>query len=117
MDITHKVALITGASEGIGLATARLFAQKGAKLALAARAAENLERVAAALPEAIAIPTNLRDEQAVKHMVARTYQQYGRIDVLINNAGQGMPVPIEHADIEQYRSIFELNVVSVIAAI
>ncbi len=117
MDITHKVALITGASEGIGLATARLFAQKGAKLALAARAAEKLERVAAALPEAIAIPTDLRDEQAVKHMVARTYQQYGRIDVLINNAGQGMHVPIEQADLAQYRSIFELNVVRVIAAI
>ncbi len=116
MDITHKVALITGASEGIGLATARLFAHKGAKLALAARSAEKLEGVAAALPEAIAIPTDLRDEQAVKHMVVRTQQQYGRIDVLINNAGQGMHIPIEQADVEQYRSILELNVVSVLVA-
>ncbi len=114
MELTNKVVLITGASEGIGLATAQLFAKAGAKLALAARSAEKLERVASSLPDAIAIPTDLRDEQRVKQMVTQTQQYYGRIDVLINNAGQGMYVPIEQANLQHYRSVFELNVVSVI---
>jgi NADP-dependent 3-hydroxy acid dehydrogenase YdfG len=114
MELTNKVVLITGASEGIGLATAQLFARAGAKVALAARSAEKLERVASALPDAIAMPTDLRDEQRVKQMVAQTKQYYGRIDVLINNAGQGMYVPIEQANLQHYRSVFELNVISVI---
>lgn len=116
MDISGKVALITGASEGIGLATARLFAEQGALLALAARSAETLERVAVELPEAMAIPTDMRDEAAVRRMVARTRERYGQIDVLINNAGQGLHVPIEQVDLAQYRAVFELNVVGVIAA-
>jgi NADP-dependent 3-hydroxy acid dehydrogenase YdfG len=116
MDIANKVVLITGASGGIGLATARLFAQKGAKLALAARSAEKLELIVADLPEAMALPTDMRDGHAVRRMVEQAQQHYKRIDVLINNAGQGMHVPIEKMDIQQYRSVFELNVVSVIEA-
>jgi short-subunit dehydrogenase len=116
MEIKDKVVLITGASEGIGLATARLFAEKGARLALAARSAEKLERIISELPDAIAIPTDMRDEQAVQEMIVQTEKHYGRIDVLINNAGQGMHIAIEKADLQQYRSIFELNVVSVMGA-
>jgi short-subunit dehydrogenase len=116
MDVNDKVVLITGASEGIGLATARLFAKQGARLALAARSADKLQKIAAELPAAMAIPTDMRDEQAVKDMITRTFEEYGRIDVLINNAGQGMHVPIKEANIQQYRSVFELNVVSVIVA-
>ena len=116
MEIAGKVVLITGASSGIGLATARLFAQKGAKLAMAARSAEKLAQLASELPDAIAVPTDLRDETAVRHMVAQTQEYYKRIDVLINNAGQGLIVPIEKLNRDTYRSVFELNVVSVIAA-
>lgn len=116
MDIAQKVVLITGASEGIGLATARLFAERGARLALAARSAERLERIAAELPQAVAIPADMRDEAAVRRMVGRTRERYGRVDVLINNAGQGLHVPIERVDLAHYRAVFELNVVGVIAA-
>jgi short-subunit dehydrogenase len=116
MEIAEKVVLITGASSGIGLATARLFAQKGAKLALAARSAATLERLAAELPQALAVPTDMRDEAAVRRMVARTQEHYQRIDVLINNAGQGLSASIEQVKTETYRSIFELNVVSVLVA-
>lgn len=116
MEIAEKVVLITGASSGIGLATARLFAQKGAKLALAARSAEKLQQLASELPEAVAIPTDMRDEDEVRHMVARTLEYYKRIDVLINNAGQGLNMPVEKVNIDMYRSVFELNVVSVIVA-
>jgi NADP-dependent 3-hydroxy acid dehydrogenase YdfG len=65
--------LITGASGGIGLTTARLFAQKGAKLALAARSAEKLERIVSAFPDAIALPTDMRDE-AVCQVETRRYR-------------------------------------------
>ena len=116
MEIAGKVVLITGASSGIGLATARLLAQKGAKLALAARSAEKLEQLASELPEAIAVPTDLRDEADVRRMVAQTQEHYKRIDVLINNAAQGLNMPIEKMNVETYRSVFELNVVSVIVA-
>jgi NADP-dependent 3-hydroxy acid dehydrogenase YdfG len=116
MEIAGKVVLITGASSGIGLATARLFAQKGAKLALAARSAEKLTQLASELPEAIAVPTDLRDEAAVRQMVTQTQEHYKRIDVLINNAAQRQIVPIEKMNLETYRSVFEVNVVSVIAA-
>ncbi len=115
-EVTGKVVLITGASSGIGLATARLFAQKGAKLALAARSTEQLERLASELPEAIAVPTDMRDEAAVRRMVAQTQEHYKRIDVLINNAGQGLTIPIEQVSIDIYRSVLELNVVSVVVA-
>ena len=116
MDIVGKVVLLTGASEGIGLATARLFAQQGAKLALVARSTEKLEQLASELPDSLAVPTDMRDESAVQLMVNQVHQHYGRIDILINNAGQGMHVPVEKTDLQLYRSIFELNVVSVLNA-
>ncbi len=116
MDITGKVVLLTGASEGIGLATARLLADHGAKVALVARSTEKLQRLAAELPDSFAVPTDMRDDAAVRAMIQQVYQHYGRIDVLVNNAGQGMHTPIEHADLTLYRSIFDLNVVSVLNA-
>lgn len=116
MELKQKVVLITGASEGIGLATTYLLAKADARLALAARSAEKLKRVASSLPDAIAIPTDLRNEEAVKQMVIQAHQHYGRLDILINNAGQGMHVSIEQANLQDFRSVFELNVVSVLAA-
>ena len=70
MDVRGKVVIITGASEGIGLAAARLFAQQGARIALVARSAEKLREIAASLPNAYALPTDMRDEAAVRQMVA-----------------------------------------------
>src|SRR5438105_4022305 len=103
MDIRDKVVVITGASMGIGLATAKLFAQHGAKLGLTARSADVLEQLAKELPDAIAVPADMRDQAAIKAMLNKIYDHYGRIDILINNAGQGMYVPIEHIDLEQYQ--------------
>lgn len=117
MDIAGKIAIITGASSGIGLATARLFTQHGAKVALAARSVAKLQTVAAELPGSFVVPTDMRDTNAVHQMITAVHQHYGRIDILINNAGQGMHVPIAQANLDDYRAIFELNVVSVIAAI
>jgi NADP-dependent 3-hydroxy acid dehydrogenase YdfG len=116
MELAGKVVLITGASSGIGLATTRLFARKGAKLALAARSTEKLAQLVSELPDALAVPTDLRDEAAVRRMVTQTREHYQRIDVLINNAGQGQFAPIEKMNLEIYRTMFEVNVISVIAA-
>ncbi len=116
MEIAGKVAIVTGASSGIGLATARLFAQKGAKVALAARSADALQQLAKELPDSVVVPTDMGDDKAVLALIERVQQHYGRIDILINNAGRGMHVPIEKADLQQYRDILNLNVVSVIAA-
>lgn len=116
MDVSGRVVVITGASAGIGMATARLLARHGARLALAARSADTLERLVGELAGAIAIPTDMRDEQAVRRLIARAHEHFGRIDVLVNNAGQGMHVPVEHADLGQYRAVLELNVVGVLGA-
>src|SRR5262249_27386554 len=114
MEIADKVAIITGASSGIGLVTAQLFSSRNARVALVARSAERLQTLAAELPGALALPTDMRDTAAVRQMVAQVQQHYGRIDILINNAGQGMHVPVADADLDQYRMVFELNVVSVL---
>ncbi len=120
MDIQDKVVIITGASEGIGLATARLFAQEGAKLALAARSADTLNNIVNELHEqhreAIVVPTDMRNKDAIESMVNSVFQQYGRIDILINNAGQSVRGNVADVDIDQFRHIFELNVLGPVEA-
>ena len=120
MDIQDKVVIITGASEGIGLATARLFAQEGAKVALAARSADTLNTIVNELHEqhreAIAVPTDMRNKDAIESLVDSVFQQYGRIDILINNAGQSVRGHVADVDIDQFRQIFELNVLGPVQA-
>jgi short-subunit dehydrogenase len=120
MDIQDKVVIITGASEGIGLATARLFAQEGAKVALAARSANTLHTIVNELHEqhreALAVPTDMCNKDAIESMVDSVFQQYGRIDILINNAGQSVRGNVADVDIDQFRQIFELNVLGPVEA-
>jgi short-subunit dehydrogenase len=120
MDIQDKVVIVTGASEGIGLATARLFAQKGAKLVLAARSADTLHTIVNELHEqhreAIAVPTDMRNRDAIESLVDSVFQRYGRIDILINNAGQAALGNVADVDIDQFRQIFDLNVLGPVAA-
>ena len=121
MDIQEKVVIITGASEGIGLATARLFAEAGAKVALAARSADTLHRIVNELHEqhreALAVPTDMRNKDAIEVLVDSVFEQYGRIDMLINNAGQAVRGHVADVDIDQFRQIFELNVLGPVEAI
>lgn len=109
MEIQGRVVVITGASAGLGEATARFFASEGARVALAARSANKLGRLAEELPGALAVPTDLRDAASISRMVAEVHARCGRIDVLINNAGQGMIGPLEHVAVEQYRQLMDLN--------
>lgn len=117
MEIQGKVVIITGASTGIGLAAARLFAQHGAKLALVARSAEALHRLAAELPDAFAVPADLSDVEHIPQVIEAVYAHYKRIDGLINNAGRAFHTSIEQADVQLYRHLLDLNVVSVLRLI
>ncbi len=83
-------------------------------MALVARSAEKLARLASELREqgweARAFPADLRERADIEHMVERVYETYGRIDILINNAGQGLSNSVAEIDVDLYRQIFELNV-------
>ena len=115
MDVQGKVAIVTGASSGIGLATARLLAGKGAKLALAARSKDKLQTLAQELPDAVAVPTDISKVNEVKLMVKRVYEHFGRVDILVNNAGRGYDVPVEKTDIDVFHYIFDLDVIGPVA--
>ena len=116
MDIKGKVAIVTGASSGIGLATAKLLSSKGAKLALVARSKDKLEKLAKELPEAIAVTADISKVEDVKSMVKQAYEHFGRIDILVNNAGRGYDVPVEKTDIEIFHYLFDLDVVGPLVA-
>ncbi len=109
MRLDGKVVLITGASEGIGAACAAEFARYGAKLALTARNEEGLRRAAAACPGAVVVAGDLTAETTRRTAVGRTIEQFGSIDVLVNNAGVGSYLPSWSAPIEEARRLMELN--------
>ncbi len=116
MQVQDKVVIVTGASSGIGEATAKLLAQHGAKLVLAARSQDKLTELVQELPGSLVIPTDMTNEEQVKEMIRRTEEHFGRIDILINNAGRGYYAPIERIDMQEYRDLFEVDVVGPLVA-
>lgn len=116
MDIKGKVAVVTGASGGIGLATAKLLSSKGAKLALVARSKEKLNQLAKELPDSIAIFADLSKVEDIKRMTKEAYEHFGRIDILVNNAGQGYDAPIEKIDVDTFRCIIDLDFLGPVVA-
>ena len=91
--LNNKVALITGGGSGVGHATARLFLEQGARVAIAGRDAAKLKKAAEALGEpnrVIAIATDVSDPAQVKNLVEQTAKQFGRVDILVNNAGTNL---------------------------
>lgn len=107
MRIDGAITLITGASEGIGAACAREFRRRGAKLALLARSTAKLNEVAD--PNDLVITADLFDPSVPRSAVDRTIERFGRIDILINNAGVGLASPAQNADLAEARRLFELN--------
>ncbi len=114
--LSGKVAIVTGASSGIGLATAKLLARHGVKIALVSRSKERLEELSGEIPGSLAVSADMTEIPQIKRMVERTREHYGRIDILINNAGRGYDAPVEKIDIGIFRYIYNLNVVGPIVA-
>jgi NADP-dependent 3-hydroxy acid dehydrogenase YdfG len=110
-----SVALITGASSGIGAETAHALASDGADVALAARRRAQLETVAEEMEsstdaETLVVPTDVREEEAVEAMVETTVDHFDRLDVLVNNAGLGVGGDVEELSTADYRLMMETNV-------
>ena len=109
-----KAVIVTGASSGIGRAVALQLAAEGARLALAARSAERLEAVVQDCRQrgcqAIAVPTDVSDEAQCRALVERARDEYGRLDMLVNNAGMAMVAKLDElADLDLFRQVMEVN--------
>jgi NADP-dependent 3-hydroxy acid dehydrogenase YdfG len=118
--LSGRTALVTGASSGIGEATALALAKAGAKVALAARRRDRLETLAeqvrAAGGEALVLEVDYGDERAAAESVRSVEQAWGRLDILINNAGVMYLEPVAEDALERWRKMLEVNVLGLIAA-
>jgi 3-oxoacyl-[acyl-carrier protein] reductase len=117
LDFTGRVAIVTGGGTGIGFATALQLARLGAAVVIASRTEDELERSAASIVEqsggrCLAVPTDVKNEDSCIKLVQRTVEVFGRVDVLINNAGGTRMGPLEHIPTRGWDSIYDLNVKS-----
>ena len=118
--LAGKSAVVTGASSGIGAATARALAAAGAAVTLGARRVDRLESLATELRgtgAAVAVqPTDMRREDDVCRLVAVARERFGGVDVLVNNAGLGRTAPLSSAPTEPWREMLEVNVLGLCIA-
>lgn len=119
MKLDGRVVIVTGASAGIGEATARRLASRRARVVLVARRRERLDELEREIEraggEALAVQADVTSAEDRKRLVGDTIAEYGRIDALVNNAGYGQRGPIELVPVEHIRRNFETNVFSLIA--
>lgn len=118
-DLSGKIALVTGASSGIGRAVARSLAVQGVHLALAGRSAERLEALASELRgvETFIVPGDMAKPEDVDRTVAGTVERFGRIDILLANAGQYMPGNAAEGDPDAWDQVIAVNVNAVFRAV
>ena len=109
-----KVAIVTGASNGIGRAIAEMYAAEGAKTVLVARRAEVLDEVAAGIKkaggEALPGPTDVTLEDQVQALFDKTVKTYGRLDIVVNNAGVATNKPTEDIDLKYWKEVMDINI-------
>ena len=115
LDFSDRVAIVTGGGTGIGAATALQLARRGARVVIAGRTAEELQRRATAIQNAtgrrcLAVPTDVKDEQQVIQLIQRTLDELGRIDVLVNNAGGTRMGKLAGVTTKAWDASFDLNV-------
>jgi NAD(P)-dependent dehydrogenase (short-subunit alcohol dehydrogenase family) len=107
-----RVAIVTGASSGLGDRFARVLSAAGARVVLAARRVERLDALASELPDALAVPCDLTEPGAPERLVAAALDRYQRVDIVVNNAGVSDPRPALEESTEHFRSVVELNLVA-----
>lgn len=115
MELTGSTVIVTGASSGIGAATARLLHETGAHPVLAARRGERIEALSKQLEGALAVETDVTDQQAIARLVQASLNRHGRIDGLINNAGVSLHGNLDGIDLAEFSRVLDVNVISVIA--
>src|SRR3954466_2553390 len=113
-----KAVAITGASSGIGEATALMYAERGAAVALTARRADRIDALAGRIEDdggrAVALPTDVGDERQARAFIEHAYEHLGRLDILVNNAGLMLLGAVEGADTEQWRQMVHVNILGVL---
>ncbi len=115
MDIPDRVVVITGASSGIGEATARLAHSRGAHVVLAARREDRLATLEKELEGSLAVTADVTRAEDRRRIVDAALERFGRVDVLVNNAGRGLHLPLAEVDPEDYAAILDLNVGAALA--
>jgi len=120
-NIEGKAVVITGASSGLGAAAARHLSEKGARVALAARRAERIESLAEDITnhsgEARAIPTDVTEREEVEALVDATVEAFGRVDVMLNNAGIMPLSPLDRLNVDEWEQMIDVNVKGVLYGI
>jgi NADP-dependent 3-hydroxy acid dehydrogenase YdfG len=118
MDLSGRTIAITGASSGIGEATALACAQAGAAVALAARREDRISALASRIEDeggrAIALPTDVTDERSARAFVEHAYEQLGGLDGLVNNAGVMLLGPVVNAPTDEWRTMIEVNLLGLL---
>jgi NAD(P)-dependent dehydrogenase (short-subunit alcohol dehydrogenase family) len=107
-----RVAIVTGASSGLGARFARVLDGAGARVVLAARRLDRLERLAGELDDALAVPCDLADPGAPLALVEATLERYGTVDVLVNNAGTDYFAPALEEPVDAFRRVVDVNLVA-----
>jgi len=109
-ELSNRTAVVTGAASGMGEATARLLIASGARVALIARRADVLTRLAAELGDrALAVPTDLTDDASVAAAVSNIHQTFGRVDLVVSAAGVMLPNPISAKRVDEWSRMIDTN--------
>jgi NADP-dependent 3-hydroxy acid dehydrogenase YdfG len=117
MKIQDKVVIVTGATAGIGRAISELLHHNGAKVVMAARSEVKLKELEEANPGTLGVVCDITKQADIENLVHKTVEKFGRVDILINNAGQGLGGSVEDLNIEEYRNVIELNVMGPLKAL
>ncbi len=118
-DLSGKVAIVTGASSGLGVVFSRALAGAGADVVVAARRADLLEKTAREIEglgrRALAVPTDVTRPAEVDNLVSQTISKLGKVDILVNNAGTSRAVPAEVQTLERFRKVLEVSLIGAFA--
>ena len=110
-----RVAIVTGASAGLGDRFARVLAGAGATVVLSARRSDRIEALAAQLPSAASVTCDITNDADLDRLVATAVNRFGRVDILVNNAGASTMIAAENEPVDRFREVLEINLVAAFA--